>query len=239
MTAIASPSSDAGLGSIDEAVQPEWLSSEVLNSDREAYSAEIALLVWDGFCRVSAAILLVASVPIITPVAVLVMMTSPGAVFYRQTRVGYRGQPFTMWKLRTMVEGAHHMVDDMRHLNDHDGILFKITRDPRVTRIGRWLRRLSLDELPQLWNVVKGEMALVGPRPALPTEVARYEPHILRRLDVKPGLTGLWQVSGRSDLSWEESARLDLEYVARRRPSVDMRIIARTPGVVLRGSGAR
>src|SRR4029077_4730029 len=132
-------------------------------------------------------------------------------VLFRQTRVGRHGRPFTILKFRTMHAGAEQV--DVLHLNEHRGPHFKVRGDPRTTRVGRWLRRYSLDELPQLWNVVNGTMSLVGPRPPLPREVADYEPDALRRLLVKPGVAGLGQGSGRADLPWEEALRLDLFYV--------------------------
>jgi lipopolysaccharide/colanic/teichoic acid biosynthesis glycosyltransferase len=172
-------------------------------------------------------------------IAMAVRLTSAGPALFRQTRVGRDGNEFTLLKFRTMVANAHEMRGELSHLNLCDsGPLFKIAQDPRVTRVGAWLRRTSLDELPQLLNVVRGQMALVGPRPPLPTEVARYTDDIRRRLLVKPGLTGLWQVSGRSDLSWEESVRLDLRYVENWSLSLDASILLRTWSAVVKGRGA-
>jgi exopolysaccharide biosynthesis polyprenyl glycosylphosphotransferase len=168
-------------------------------------------------------------------IAVVVRLTSPGPALFRQTRVGRGGREFTLWKFRTMVVGAESMPMDA---NDVDGLLFKLRRDPRVTPVGRVLRRWSLDELPQLWNVLRGQMSLVGPRPPVPAEVARYGDDVRRRLLVKPGLTGLWQVSGRSDLPWEECVRLDLRYVENWSVSLDLVILARTLFAVVRGRGA-
>jgi lipopolysaccharide/colanic/teichoic acid biosynthesis glycosyltransferase len=159
-------------------------------------------------------------------------------VLYRQERIGQRGQPFTILKFRTMVHGADAMVDAVRSLNEADGPLFKVRLDPRVTRFGRWLRRFSLDELPQLLNVIRGNMTLVGPRPPLPTEVQFYEPRHLERLEVPPGITGLWQVSGRSDLSFEEYVRLDLFYIENWSLAFDLFILAKTVPRLLRGAGA-
>ena len=161
-----------------------------------------------------------------------------GPVLFRQTRVGRDGTPFTMLKYRSMCVDAEARLAGLTDRNDGAGPLFKMCADPRITRVGCVLRRFSLDELPQLFNVVGGSMALVGPRPALPREVARYCPLARRRLAVKPGLTGLWQVSGRSDLPWEESIRLDAEYVERRSTALDVRILFRTVGAVLGGGGA-
>jgi lipopolysaccharide/colanic/teichoic acid biosynthesis glycosyltransferase len=174
--------------------------------------------------------------PLLAILAVWIRLDSPGPVLYRQTRVGRHGRPFTMLKLRTMHTGAETVRDVLE--NDVDAVLFKARRDPRVTRIGRVLRRYSLDELPQLVNVLRGEMALVGPRPALPAEVAAYDDDPLRRLVVRPGLTGLWQVSGRSDLSWTESVRLDLDYVDNWSLRRDVAIVGRTVQAVLSHRGA-
>jgi lipopolysaccharide/colanic/teichoic acid biosynthesis glycosyltransferase len=154
-------------------------------------------------------------------------------------RMGVHGEMITVLKFRSMYMDADKRRDELLHRNEFlGGTLFKIRRDPRVTPFGRVLRRLSLDELPQLLNVLAGSMSLVGPRPPLPDEVARYGPHVHRRLLVKPGMTGLWQVSGRSDLSWDEAVRLDLYYVENWSLTLDLAIIARTIWVVLTGRGA-
>jgi lipopolysaccharide/colanic/teichoic acid biosynthesis glycosyltransferase len=137
-----------------------------------------------------------------------------------------------------MYVDAERRLADLQHLNEHDGVLFKLRDDPRVTRVGRWLRTYSFDELPQLWNVLRGQMSLVGPRPPLASEVARYEGHAHRRLLVKPGITGLWQVSGRSDLSWDDTVRLDLQYVENWSLGLDIALIARTAVAVFTGRGA-
>jgi lipopolysaccharide/colanic/teichoic acid biosynthesis glycosyltransferase len=148
------------------------------------------------------------------------------------------GQTFTMLKFRSMVVDADRRLEEIRAANISDGLLFKLRDDPRVTPVGRWLRRLSLDELPQLLNVLDGTMSLVGPRPPLPTEVARYDSQVRRRLLVKPGLTGLWQISGRSDLPWEEAVRLDLRYVENWSLAMDLLILVKTVRAVLGSSGA-
>jgi lipopolysaccharide/colanic/teichoic acid biosynthesis glycosyltransferase len=168
-------------------------------------------------------------------IAVLVRVTSPGPALFRQERIGRDGHAFTIWKFRTMYAGSDSRLPAS---NDADGVLFKLRRDPRVTPIGRILRRYSLDELPQLLNVLHGDMSLVGPRPPLPSEVEQYGDDVRRRLLVKPGLTGLWQVSGRSDLPWEECVRLDLRYVENWSISFDLLILARTLLAVVRGVGA-
>jgi len=189
---------------------------------------------------VGAVALLAVGSPLLLLTAVLVRLTSPGPVFFRQTRVGRDGVPFRMWKFRSMVVDAERRRADLEGNNDHAaGALFKMRDDPRVTRIGRVLRRYSVDELPQLFNVLAGQMSLVGPRPPLPSEVARYERDAHRRLLVKPGLTGLWQVSGRSDLDWTETVRLDLYYVENWSVALDGEILWKTLSAVVRGSGAR
>jgi len=182
------------------------------------------------------AILLLAllAVPMLV-IAVAVKATSRGPVFFRQVRLGRGGAPFLMWKFRTMVDGADRLLLD--ELNEADGLLFKIRSDPRVTAVGRLLRRWSLDELPQLINVIAGEMSVVGPRP-LPVAIEAYDSVAIRRLAVKPGITGLWQVSGRSDMSWDECLRLDLAYIEAGSLALDAWILLRTAGAVLRRAGA-
>lgn len=182
--------------------------------------------------------LLLLAAPVIGAAALAVRLTSPGPAFYRQTRVGVDGQTFTLWKLRSMYLDADARRDAYLALTDRDGPMFKMRRDPRVTPVGRVLRRYSIDELPQLWNVVTGDMSLVGPRPPLESEVATYADHVHRRLHVRPGLTGLWQVSGRADLSWEESVRLDLRYVDNWSLAMDLLILWKTFRAVVGGSGA-
>ncbi|MFB4296103.1 sugar transferase [Actinomadura sp. NTSP31] len=176
--------------------------------------------------------------PLLLVVAFLIKATSAGPVMFRQVRVGRGGREFTVLKFRTMVQDAEARKNALLEHNENDGVLFKIREDPRITRVGRWLRRYSLDELPQLFNVARGDMSLVGPRPPLPEEVARYGGDVYRRLVVKPGLTGLWQVSGRSDLTWDESVRLDLRYVDNWSLAMDLQIMWKTWSAVFRGSGA-
>jgi len=195
-------------------------------------------IVKEIFDRVGAVALLAAMSPLLALIALLIKRNSPGPVFFRQVRVGRNGREFVIYKFRTMYVDAEARLADLRHLNEHDGVLFKMRNDPRVTPIGKWLRRLSMDELPQLFNVVLGQMSLVGPRPPLPEEVAAYPDDARRRLAVKPGMTGLWQVSGRSDLPWEEAVRLDLRYVENWTLSLDLVIMLRTLTAVSRGSGA-
>ncbi|MEV6406435.1 MULTISPECIES: sugar transferase [Streptomyces] len=188
--------------------------------------------------RMGAAILLVLFAPLMVFVALTVMVDSRGGAFYRQRRVGKDGREFTIVKFRTMVAGADRARDALADRNEGAGLLFKLRRDPRVTRVGAVLRRYSIDELPQLFNVLTGSMSLVGPRPPLPEESAAYGPVIRRRLLVKPGLTGLWQISGRSDLSWEEAVRLDLRYVEDWSLALDTVILWKTLRAVLYGQGA-
>jgi exopolysaccharide biosynthesis polyprenyl glycosylphosphotransferase len=178
--------------------------------------------------------------PVLLAITLAVKLSSieRGPVIFKQVRVGRNGRKFVMYKFRTMYPDAEQRLAELRHLNEFDGTLFKMKRDPRVTPVGRWLRSTSLDEIPQLVNVLKGDMSLVGPRPPLPREVDEYPFDMRRRLVVKPGLTGLWQVSGRSDLSWEESIRLDLRYVENWSLTMDLMILARTLAAVLRSSGA-
>jgi exopolysaccharide biosynthesis polyprenyl glycosylphosphotransferase len=191
-----------------------------------------------GFDRVVGSTLLAVAAPLLFVIAAAVKATSPGPVLFRQIRIGVDGREFTMLKFRSMVIDAEQRRSELLDDSEGNGVLFKMKRDPRVTRVGGWLRRLSLDELPQLINVVRGDMSLVGPRPPLPEEVAVYTDDATRRLRVRPGLTGLWQVSGRSDLSWEESLRLDLRYVDNWSLALDLSILWRTGKAVLRGSGA-
>ncbi|MEV5911709.1 sugar transferase [Streptomyces chartreusis] len=188
--------------------------------------------------RVGAAFLLLLFAPLMALVGLLVVADSRGGVFYRQRRVGKGGREFTILKFRTMVVGAHKARAELADRNEGAGLLFKLRRDPRVTRVGAVLRRYSLDELPQLFNVLTGSMSLVGPRPPLPEESAAYGPDIRRRLLVKPGLTGLWQISGRSDLPWEEAVRLDLRYVEDWSLALDTVILWKTLRAVLYGQGA-
>ncbi len=188
--------------------------------------------------RAGAALLLALMLPLLAVIALGIKLGSPGPVIFTQTRVGRDGREFRIYKFRTMYTDAEARLAELRHLNEGDGVLFKMRNDPRVTAIGQRLRRYSLDEFPQLFNVLLGQMSLVGPRPPLPREVAAYADDVRRRLAVKPGMTGLWQVSGRSDLSWEEAIRLDLRYVENWSLSMDVVIMLRTLTAVIRSSGA-
>ncbi|MDX6350689.1 MAG: hypothetical protein QOF84_5479 [Streptomyces sp.] len=184
-----------------------------------------------------AAVLITLLSPVLIAAAVAITLDSRGPVLFRQRRTGQHGREFHVLKLRTMRVGSERQRQALAASNETDGHLFKIREDPRVTRTGRWLRRFSLDELPQLFNVLMGHMSLVGPRP-LPLEDSAFTGEARHRLRVRPGLTGLWQISGRSDLSWDETLRLDLTYVDTWSLRLDLRILARTPAAVLRGNGA-
>lgn len=175
--------------------------------------------------------------PVALFIAIAIKLDSPGPIFFRQTRVGLAGREFGMLKFRTMRIMSHEELVSSFEQDNVAGVLFKVRRDPRITRVGAILRKYSLDELPQLVNVLAGQMSVVGPRPALPVEVRAYEEPVLRRLIVKPGITGLWQVSGRTDLTWEESVRLDLYYVENWSIGTDLRILWRTFTAAVRGGG--
>jgi exopolysaccharide biosynthesis polyprenyl glycosylphosphotransferase len=200
-------------------------------------SGMVALI--KGFIDRSLALLgLVVALPLLAVCAVLIKFDSRGPIVFKQTRVRENGRTFTMYKLRTMAEDAEDRLEELLEFNEVGGGLFKMKADPRVTKVGNLLRRLSLDELPQLYNVLVGDMSLIGPRPALPSEVASYDQIARRRLAVKPGLTGLWQVSGRSNLSWDETVRIDHDYVDNWRPGRDLSIALRTVKAVLSKDGA-
>jgi exopolysaccharide biosynthesis polyprenyl glycosylphosphotransferase len=187
--------------------------------------------------RVGALIILLLFAPVLI-VAAVAVRCSRGPVFYRQRRLGRNGEPFTMIKFRSMVPDADKRRTELVEHDTGAGPMFKVRQDPRITRVGRVLRRYSIDELPQLFNVLTGSMSLVGPRPPLPEEVSSYDEAARRRLLVRPGMTGLWQVSGRSNLSWGETVRLDLTYVENWSLLADALIVMRTVRAVVRGSGA-
>ena len=178
------------------------------------------------------------ALPVVAIAALLIKLDSPGPVFHRAIRVGRGGRKFAFLKLRSMQEDAEELRGLLLHLNQAQGPAFKLHNDPRVTRVGKILRKTSLDELPQLWHVLTGDMSLVGPRPPFPEEVEKYEPWMLKRLSVRPGLTCLWQIRGRSDLSFEEWMRLDIEYVDRCSFPLDLKILALTVPAVLSARGA-
>lgn len=198
----------------------------------------VARLLKATFDRTVAAATLVVAAPAMVVIAVVIRLADGGPALFRQTRVGIDGKTFTIVKFRSMAPDAEARLPDVAHLNEHDGLLFKIRDDPRITPSGRFLRRWSLDELPQLWNVLAGHMSIVGPRPPLPAEVEQYDARVRRRLRVRPGLTGLWQVSGRSELSWEEGIRLDLEYIEQWSLMLDLVVLVRTARAVVRRRGA-
>jgi lipopolysaccharide/colanic/teichoic acid biosynthesis glycosyltransferase len=200
-----------------------------------AGTKQVVKSVFDKTC---AAVALLVLAPVFAVIAISIRLADHGPVLFRQTRIGKNGQGFTVYKFRTMVPDAEQRKSELATFNEATGVLFKIRRDPRVTRPGACLRRWSLDELPQLINVLIGDMSLVGPRPALPAEVAGYSGHMWRRLVVKPGMTGLWQVSGRSDVSWEEAERLDVHYVENWSLALDLQVLWKTGSAVIRGSGA-
>ncbi|WP_431711829.1 sugar transferase [Glutamicibacter uratoxydans] len=181
---------------------------------------------------------LVALSPLFVVIALAVRRDSPGPIFFSQERVGRNGSSFRMYKFRSMVVNAEAELEKLKELNEGSGPLFKMKRDPRVTKVGQWLRKFSLDELPQIYNVLRGDMSLVGPRPPLPEEVATYQGHTSRRLFIKPGVTGLWQINGRSDLDWEESVRLDLYYVENWSLTGDIMIMWRTFRAMVQPEGA-
>jgi exopolysaccharide biosynthesis polyprenyl glycosylphosphotransferase len=182
--------------------------------------------------------LLILATPVLFAASIAIWATSSGPILFRQERVGREGRPFEILKFRTMVDDAEERFPDVAHLNDAGGHFFKIARDPRITPVGRHLRRWSIDELPQLVNVLRGDMSMVGPRPPLPGEVAAYEPWHLRRLRVRPGITGVWQVSGRSEVAFDEAVRLDLFYIENWSLGYDLFILAKTVRAVLSRQGA-
>ncbi len=205
--------------------------------------AEPELAGWERVVKramdlVGAFLVLVLGSPVMAAVALAVRLDSPGPAIFRQERVGRNGKTFTCFKFRTMVQNAEAQLDALRDRNEADGPLFKMRDDPRCTRVGKFLRHLSLDELPQFWNVLRGEMSLVGPRPAIPSEVAQYEAWQRRRLEVAPGISGMWQVSGRSNVGFEEMVLLDIYYIENWSPLLDVRIMLKTVPVVLFGKGA-
>lgn len=184
------------------------------------------------------AILSVILLPMGLLIALLIKLDSPGSIFYISTRCGRKGKPFQFIKFRTMAQNADELKERLSSLNEKDGPIFKIKDDPRITRFGKFLRRYSLDEIPQFWNVLTGQMSLVGPRPPLPEEVTRYEDWQMKRLDIRPGITCLWQISGRSDLTFNEWMRLDLFYIENWSFWLDIKILFQTVWIVIKGTGA-
>ncbi|MGH3187853.1 MAG: sugar transferase [Streptosporangiaceae bacterium] len=198
----------------------------------------IRLLMKGLFDRCAAATALILLAPLMVSLGLAIWLHDRGPALFTQVRVGKDGSVFRIYKFRTMVVDAEQRRAELVARNDNEGVLFKLRKDPRVTAVGAFLRRWSVDELPQLFNVFLGDMSLVGPRPALPDEAEQYAGHVRRRLVVKPGLTGLWQVNGRSDLPWDESVRLDLRYVENWSFALDLQILWKTISVLVRGSGA-
>jgi exopolysaccharide biosynthesis polyprenyl glycosylphosphotransferase len=199
---------------------------------------EVGLLLKRSFDIVfSLAVLLILS-PVLLAIAIAIRLDSPGPVFYRSERIGKKGRVFRCLKFRTMVRDAEQRRAELLHMNERDGVLFKVSNDPRVTKLGRFLRKYSLDELPQFFNVLLGDMSIVGPRPPIASEVKQYKLSHLRRLNVTPGITGLWQVQGRKDPSFDSYVSLDMTYIDNWSIWLDMTIILRTVGVVLTGTGS-
>lgn len=209
----------------------------LLNVEEPEFTG-VRRIVKGGMDRLLALMAIILLAPVLVGISMAVALTSSGPILFRQVRIGRHGEPFVIHKFRTMRLDAEDQRAGVEHLNETDGTMFKVREDPRVTPIGRYLRRFSLDELPQFFDVLLGRMSLVGPRPPLPTEVDRYASLVRRRLVVKPGITGLWQVSGRSDLSWDESVRLDLLYVENWSLALDITIMLKTVLAVLRRRGA-
>ncbi|OYR97353.1 sugar transferase [Lactobacillus taiwanensis] len=191
-----------------------------------------------GFDILASGVAMVLLSPLFGVLTVKIKKEDGGPAFYSQTRIGKNGKPFKMWKFRSMIVNADKMVKQLEEQNEIDGAMFKIKDDPRVTKIGHVIRKYSLDELPQLWNVLKGDMSLVGPRPPLPMEVADYTPYDKLRLTVIPGCTGLWQVTKRNDADFDEMVELDLEYINNSSLWFDFKILLKTVGVVVHPNSA-
>jgi len=188
---------------------------------------------------VVALFLLLLACPLLLLIALLIKLEDGGPVFFAQTRVGHDGREFKMFKVRSMCLGAEQRLEDLLGKNKHrDGVTFKIKDDPRITRVGKWLRKFSFDELPQLYNVLIGDMSLVGPRPPLPREVAKYSPADRRRLAIKPGITCIWQISGRAEIDFSGQVQLDVDYIEKQSFWTDVLILTRTVPAVLSGRGA-
>ena len=217
---------------------PKYISGELLVAGQPSVQTGVSYVFKRLMDLVGAlALLVLLAIPMVI-VAIAIKLDSPGPVIFRQIRVGKNGRVFTFFKFRSMYTDADARLEDLKHLNETQGATFKMKNDPRITRIGRFIRRSSLDELPQLFNVLAGQMSLVGPRPGLVREAAHYRPDQYRRLAVTPGLTGLWQVSGRSSLSFEDMVRLDIYYVEHWSLWFDLKILFRTIGAVIRAEGA-
>jgi exopolysaccharide biosynthesis polyprenyl glycosylphosphotransferase len=212
-------------------VRRQWLRAQWL-----AHAATAAKRALD---IVGAAILLLLSTPLLFVIAMFIKIEDGGPIFFQQVRVGLNGREFKMFKVRSMAMGAESRLAEVLAKNQHgEGVTFKLKNDPRITRIGRWLRKFSFDELPQLWNVFIGDMSLVGPRPPLPREVAKYSPAHRRRLAIKPGITCVWQISGRAEIDFSGQVQLDVAYIESRSFWTDLKILTRTVPAVLSGKGA-
>jgi exopolysaccharide biosynthesis polyprenyl glycosylphosphotransferase len=219
-------------------VELEDLDGMPLLSFATTPTSQLKLMLKRTLDVVLASLLLLIALPIVSVIALMIKATSGGNVLFRQTRCGLNGRFFTLYKFRTMVEGAEERRRELLHLNEMNGPVFKLRSDPRVTAFGRFLRRFSLDELPQFWNVLRGDMSLVGPRPPIPEEVAKYQRWQRRRLAMKPGMTCLWQISGRNNLDFDRWMELDLEYIDSWSPTLDFKILLKTIPAVLSGKGA-
>jgi exopolysaccharide biosynthesis polyprenyl glycosylphosphotransferase len=198
---------------------------------------EVGLVLKRGVDLLVSLLALVGLFPVLVAIAIAIRMDSPGPIFYTSERIGKKGRVFRCTKFRTMVPDAEKRRAEMMHMNERDGVLFKIANDPRITKVGRFLRKYSLDELPQFYNVLRGDMSVVGPRPPLASEVQEYKLSYLRRLDVMPGITGLWQVQARQDPSFDSYISLDVAYIDGWNLWLDLKIMVRTIGVVLQGTG--
>jgi len=198
----------------------------------------VALFFKNVIEKIGAAILIILSFPVLVIFGLIIKITSKGPILFKQERVGLRGRKFYQYKLRSMVLNAEELKNQYLHLNEQSGPVFKIKQDPRLTKVGKFIRKFSIDELPQLFNVIMGDMTLIGPRPPVPSEVERYKDSDLRRLSMKPGITGLWQVSGRNDIKdFDQWVKLDLEYIDNWSFILDLKIAIKTVSVVFSGSG--
>jgi lipopolysaccharide/colanic/teichoic acid biosynthesis glycosyltransferase len=227
----------AGYVELREAIYDSKASFEV-SEEQEVKDSKLYLLFKRLTDIVVASILFLLFLPILPLVAILIRFDSAGPILFKQKRVGKNGKEFDFYKYRSMVEGAENVISVLRPLSGVDGPVFKLKDDPRVTNVGRFLRRSSLDELPQLINVLKGDMSIVGPRPNLPSEVSHYLPWQKRRLEVTPGITCFWQIAGRSHIGFQEWMRLDLEYIRQRSYKTDLKIILKTIPAVIARKGA-
>jgi exopolysaccharide biosynthesis polyprenyl glycosylphosphotransferase len=218
-------------------LRPEFLNGKAALVWRHVKENRVALFTKQMIDRIGGLLALIVASPIMLLTAILIKLDTPGPVFFAQVRCGLNGRPFNLYKFRTMVSDAERRKEELLARNEMSGPVFKLRRDPRVTRVGRTLRKFSIDELPQLFNVIGGDMSLVGPRPPLPKEVLKFEPWQRRKLSIKPGLTCTWQVSGRNAIPFEEWMRLDLDYIDNWSLWLDAKILARTIPTVLKGSG--